>query len=100
MTAQPDFWALPLSDARGDPPTYTGALDGARLTTLLARVLEALSDGSWWTLGELKERCGGSEAGISARIREARTPQAGRHTIERRRRGVPKRGLWEYRLVR
>lgn len=81
-------------------PTYTGALDGDRLTTLLARVIAALGPHDWLTLGELKARCGGSEAGISARIREARTRAGGSHVIERRRRGNPKAGLWEYRRVK
>lgn len=93
MSAHPSLFEPP-------PPTYDGTLDGPRLTTLLGRVLGALSDGTWWTLGELKARCWGSEAGISARIRELRKRHAGGHTILRRRRGAPQAGLWEYRMVR
>lgn len=77
--------------------TFDPALDTDRLTTLLKRVYGALEGGAWLTLGELYIKCGGSEAGISARIRQLRNDHG--FTIERRRRGDPTRGLHEYRLV-
>lgn len=86
MSAQPS-----LFDA---PPSYTGPLDGKRLSRLLSGVQHCLKAGGWWTLSELRLTIGhGSEAGISARIREWRGMGA---TINRRRRGDPRRGLWEY----
>jgi hypothetical protein len=54
-----------------------------------------MSDGVWRTLAEIKEAVGGSEAGISARLRDARRPAVGGFIVERRRRGAPAAGLWE-----
>ncbi len=87
--------SLPLFDGE----TITPALDTQRLAGLLERVHQALSNGAWWTLRELVTQCGGSEAGVSARIRDCRKRKFGGAIIERRRRGDPKVGLWEYRRV-
>jgi hypothetical protein len=77
--------------------TYEPALDRERLSRLLGAVLQALRSGAWLTLAEIRERAQhGSEAGISARIRELR--DCG-FVIERRRRGNPARGWWEYRMT-
>lgn len=79
-------------------PTFDAKLDRPRLKTLGRRVLETLEAGGWWTLSELQLVCGNSEAGISARLRELRN-KFGR-TINRRRRGVEERGIWEYQIER
>lgn len=76
--------------------TYDPAQDGPRLSTQLKRVQAAMLDGEWHTLAELAARCGGSEAAISARIRDFRKPKFGGHTVERQR---VCSGLWRYRLV-
>lgn len=76
--------------------TLDPILDQPRLNGLLGRVLDAMISGEWMTLAELKAKCGNSEAGISARIRELRRLFG--YTINRRRRGAPKDGCWEYRL--
>ena len=78
--------------------TYDAKLDGPRLGRLLDRVRDALMSGDWMTLAELKAVAGGSETGISARLRELRHPVNGGYTIDRRRRGDPRQGLWEYAL--
>ena len=73
--------------------------DKIRLGTLLADTLDAMRTGAWLTLPELAQRIGhGSEAGISARIRELRTLG---FWIDRRRRPTvaKERGLFEYRLA-
>jgi hypothetical protein len=80
-----------------DGSTYDPALDGPRLGSQLASVHRALSDGSWWTLRDLALVCGGSEAGVSARLRDLRKSRFGGHEVERER--VPGRGLWRYRLL-
>jgi hypothetical protein len=80
-----------------DGATYDPALDRDRLTKQLGRVYEALSDGEWWTLYELAAFSDGSEAAISARIRDLRKPRHGGYTIHRRRHGLHV-GLWEYRM--
>ena len=93
-TTRPDFLdnllgIIPTPD--GD--TYDHERDGQRLATLQARVTAAMSDGQWWTLRELATSTRGSEASVSARLRDLR--KLGR-TVERRHLG---RGLWAYRLT-
>lgn len=105
MSLQPHSDQLPLPGHRGPVPfsgyTYCRELDEARLTSLLHKVLwSLLRNGSWWTLAQLRARCGGSETGISARIRDLRKTEFGGFTINRRRRpGAERSGLWEYRLA-
>jgi len=74
--------------------TLDPRVDGPRLGTLLGDVLGVFRRGGRWTLGELRDAVGhGSEAGISARIRELK---ACGHRIEKARRGAAELGLWEY----
>ena len=81
-----------------DGETYSAAEDGERLATQLRRVYQAFRSGEWWTLARLAKYVGGSEAGVSARIRDLRKERFGGHLIDRRR--IPdSRGLWEYRMV-
>lgn len=87
---------LALFDGRTFDPAY----DQDRLAHLLGRVWQRMRYGGWFTLKELTQHCGGSEAGCSARIRDLRKPKFGGYVVERRRRGDPKNGLWEYRLSR
>ncbi len=79
-----------------DGTTFEPAEDDHRLSTLLARVSGAMRSGAWYTLAGLVERCGGTEASVSARLRDLRKPQWGGHNVERRRTGRP--GVFEYRL--
>lgn len=81
-----------------DGITFDKDLDGERLSGQLLRVFNQMRDGRWYTLSYLATLCGGSEAGVSARIRDLRKARFGGHLIERRRRGDQKGGLWEYRL--
>lgn len=76
--------------------TYDAQQDEARLTGQLGRVWDVMKDGQWHTLAELAARCDGSEAAISARIRDFRKPKFGGLTVESQR---VKAGLWHYRLV-
>lgn len=79
-------------------PTLDATLDRPRLSTLRDRVVNALLDGEWLTLRELQDRCGNSEAGISARLRELRNNYG--FTVNRRRRGIETKGIWEYQIER
>lgn len=79
--------------------TYSPEHDQQRLTTQLQRVRAAMLNGGWFTLAELQRLCGGSEAGVSARLRDLRHPEHGGYIIERERVGDPKRGLFRYRLL-
>lgn len=84
--------------ARFDGATFSADHDLNRLNTQLAKVYRMLMSGHWYTLGELQNCVGGSEAGISARLRDLRKPKWGANVVERRRRGDASAGLWEYRL--
>lgn len=78
--------------------TYEEKHDRHRLTSQYARVFTLMRDGQWRTLSEIQEEVGGSEAAISARLRDFRKPENGGHAVDRRRRGEPSAGVWEYRL--
>lgn len=76
--------------------TYDPVLDRKRLSTQLVRVARLMSDGKWRTLAQIRECLNaGSEAGISARLRDLRKAKFGGYQVDRRRREA---GLWEYRL--
>lgn len=72
--------------------------DTARLSGQLFEVKKLMADGAWRTLGELVKTTLGSEAGVSARLRDLRKPRFGGHHVERRKR-EGHGGLWEYRLL-
>lgn len=83
------------------PPVFDGATydperDLARLDTQMGLVHHVLQSCRWYTLAELRAQCGGSEAGISARLRDLRKPKFGAHDIRRERRTE---GQYEYRLA-
>lgn len=83
--------------AEFDGETYDPGRDKARLTGQLERVFEAMSDGQWHTLRWLADRCKGSEAAVSARLRDLRKPKFGGYIVDRRR-SEHVDGLWVYRL--
>lgn len=94
----------PIPDLRKPAPafggsTYSPALDAERLETLLGRVLDLMKDGQWRTLAEIRAVVDGSEAGISARLRDFRKKEFGGHQMDGRRRGDAKDGVWEYRIL-
>lgn len=59
-----------------------------------------MKGGCWRTLAEIHAivRCG-SEASISARLRDFRKTQWGQNTVNRRRRGEAALGSHEYQLI-
>ena len=78
-----------------DGRTYDAELDHTRLTTQLARVKDVLSDGRWYSLGQLSLLAKGPEASIGARLRDLRKARFGGHTVDRKR---SSRGYFLYRL--
>lgn len=82
-----------------DGPCFDPKLDGERLKKQSGRVFHVLNFGDWVTLREIEELTGDPQSSISAQIRHFRKPCYGSHIIEKRRRGDPSRGIWEYRLV-
>jgi hypothetical protein len=81
-----------------DGDTYAPALDQKRLSGQLERVFWAMSDGQWRSLAELSIVSRGTEASVSARLRDLRKPKFGPYVIDRRRVGLI--GLFQYRMVR
>jgi DNA-binding transcriptional regulator GbsR (MarR family) len=85
-------------DLRFDGATYDALHDSARLARLLLRVYTFMRDGEWRTLAAIAEATGGSEASVSARLRDLRKYRFGAYVVERRRVTPAERGLFEYRL--
>ena len=75
--------------------TYAPALDHARLTGQLLRVFELMKDGQWRTLAEIAAVVGGTEAAVSARLRDLRKSKYGAREVFRQRVNA---GLWKYRI--
>jgi hypothetical protein len=82
---------LPLFDGA----TFNRQRDGARLRGQLDAVRGALLSGGWWTLARLAVAAQGSEASVSARLRDLRKTKFGAYDIERR---YVANGVWEYHL--
>jgi hypothetical protein len=87
---------LPL--AHFDGPDYEPRFDYSRLTGQIRDVYTLMSDGEWRTLREVADITAWPEASISAQLRHLRKPKFGSHKVEKRRRGDPSNGLYEYRL--
>lgn len=82
-----------------DGETFDVDLDSARLGAQAGRVHDLMADGQWRTLREISEATGGDpESSVSARLRDLRKRRFGHHLVERRRRGDPSDGLFEYRM--
>lgn len=87
-----------------DPPvyfdgkTYDPKYDRDRLKKLLGRVYECMLDGHWRSLEEIQQSCGGTEASVSARLRDLRKERFGAYDIQRARVDPMRRGLWLYRM--
>ena len=79
-----------------DGETFDFDRDAERLTGQLDRVRSVMRDGRWRTLAEIAARVEGSEAGVSARLRDLRKPRFGGLTVERE---YVERGIWRYRVL-
>lgn len=79
---------------------YDRALDGPRLVRQHARISALMLDGQWRTLSEIAAQTGDHEASISAQLRHLRKPKFGGYVVEKQRRGLETRGLWEYRVTK
>ena len=78
-----------------DGSTYEPTQDRERLNTQLERVKSLMLDGKWRTLGEIQLAAGGSEAAVSARLRDLRKGRFGGYDVERMRIDG---GLYAYRV--
>jgi hypothetical protein len=72
-------------------------IEGKRRKVLRDRVRELMEDGGWRTLRQISDATNGSEAGVSARLRDLRKAPFNR-TVEKKMDG-DSNGLWWYRLV-
>jgi hypothetical protein len=81
-----------------DGATFSPKLDGARLSSQLWHVRQIMSDGQWRILSTIAEAVNGTEAAVSARLRDLRKPKFGGHHVEKRRHPALA-GIWLYRLV-
>ena len=82
-----------------DGSTYEPVHDEVRLGKQALAVFELMRDGNWRTLREITEAIGGgSEAGVSARLRDFRKDKFGGHVVNRRRRGEAANGVFEYQV--
>jgi hypothetical protein len=82
-----------------DGETYTPEDDHIRLGGQILKVYEVVKDGAWRTLREISDASGAPESSVSARLRDLRKDKFGGHTVERRHRGEPANGLYEYRFA-
>jgi hypothetical protein len=83
-------------ERRFDGETYVADRDCVRLTGQWRRVATVMCDGEWHTLAAIARVVEGSEAAVSARIRDFRKAKHGRYEVERE---FVHAGLWRYRVV-
>lgn len=76
--------------------TFVPSLDCKRLTGQLEKVRSLMADEQWRTLSEIVLVVGGSEAGVSARLRDLKKEQFGSFRVQKRNTG---NGLWQYRVL-
>jgi hypothetical protein len=76
--------------------TYVAARDKVRLNRQASAVWNLMRDGQWRTLREIHEITKGSEASVSARLRDFRKPIFGSHIVERL---YIRDGLHAYRVI-
>lgn len=87
-----------FNQPRFNGPDYDPELDDKRLTGQIKRVYTAMIGGGWKTLEEISRETGDPESSISAQLRHLRKDRFGGHIVDKRRRGKPEDGLFEYRL--
>lgn len=87
---------LDVNQVRFGGATFQEDRDGARLFGQLREVFTLMCDGQWRTIEQIALVVNGTEAGISARLRDLRKKRYGGHTVERQYVG---KGLWRYRLL-
>jgi hypothetical protein len=87
-------WKPPAEKAFGGA-TYDPAQDHKRLSGQLLRVYMLMRDSRWRTLAQIKAEVGGSEASVSARLRDLRKDDYGAFVVDRERIDG---GLYTYRL--
>ena len=88
--------AIDATELKHYGETYDAERDGPRLNKQMRAVFELMKDGHWRTLREISDVTGGSENGVSARLRELRRSEYGGHTVKC---DYMRKGLHRYRLI-
>ena len=91
-------FAARARSGRFDGDDYIPPRDDPRLRAQVFRIFVSMISGDWRTLGEISQITGDPEASISAQLRHLRKPRFGSFILDKRHRGDPGRGLYEYRL--
>ncbi len=86
-----------LSVFKGD--SFDKSFDGERLLTQASKVFQLMKDAQWRTLHEIADVVHAPVQSIGSRLRGFRTAKFGKHVVNRRRRGDPCKGLFEYQLI-
>ncbi len=79
--------------------SFDEKLDGERLMTQTSKVFQLMKDGTWRTLNEIAIIVNAPTQSVGSRLRGFRLAKFGAHKVNRRRRGDPKKGVFEYQLV-
>lgn len=74
--------------------------DHERLSKQLKCIYDLMIDEEWRTLRHIEWKTGYPQASISAQLRHLRKPKMGSHTVNKRRKGEAKSGLFEYQLLK
>jgi hypothetical protein len=88
----------PEEAPRFDGDDYVPERDHIRLAGQMLAIYTVIKGGDWLTLREIADESGAPEASVSAQLRHLRKERFGAHTVERRHRGEPAQGLYEYRF--
>lgn len=80
-------------------PVYEKKHDFDRLSTQIDRIKKLMMDGKWRTLRQISQETKDPPASISAQLRHLRKYRFGSFILEKRSKGLRKKGLWEYRLA-
>jgi len=87
------------TDPEFDGKRYDPEYDKERLTNQLGRIYNIMRDHSWRTLDEIHAQTGEPAASVSAQLRHLRKSRFGSYRVEKRHRGDPSHGLFEYRVL-
>lgn len=82
-----------------DGTSYVPKYDQKRLTGQTKRVWKFMKDQKWHTLAEIEIATGAPQASASAHLRDFRKKRFGFNQVEKRRKGNPYKGCFEYRLI-
>lgn len=92
-----NLFTLPVAHFNG--PDYVPARDDVRLTGQIQAIFALMRDGAWRTLNEIERATGAPAASASAQLRHLRKARFGGHQVDKRHRGEPGHGLYEYRVL-